>query len=89
MELYDLCKRDKVLNGLKGLIDEERTGIKNFLVKELTLKGAEVIDFGKVGNVTWSERKGAKNRTFNNRIKESPTEEQLMEEFKKIDLDCY
>lgn len=89
MRLYDLAKQDKVLNGLKGLIDEERTGIKNVFVKELTLNGAEMVDFGRLGSVDWSERKGAKNRTFNNRIKEKPTEEQLMEEFKKINLGCY
>jgi putative phage-type endonuclease len=89
MELFDLCKRDKVLNGIKGIINDERTGIKNILVKALTMAGAEVIDFGKVGSVDWSERKGAKSRTFNNRIKEKPTDEQLMKEFLKMDLDCY
>jgi len=89
MRTYDLCKRDKVLNGIKGIIDDERTGIKNILVKDLTLAGAEVMDFGKLGSVTWSERKGAKNRTFNNFIKEKPTEEQLMKEFLKIDQECY
>jgi predicted phage-related endonuclease len=89
METYDLCKRDKVLNGIKGIIDDERTGIKNQLIKELTLKGAEMIDFGKLGSCDWSERKGAKNRTFNNRIKEKPSEDQLIVEFKKIDQECY
>lgn len=90
MELYDLAKKDKVLNGLKGIIDDERTGIKNTFVKALTVAGAEMIDFGKVGSIDWSERKGAKSRTFNNRIKEKPTEEQLMKEFNKLDLDnCY
>jgi len=89
MRLYDLAKADKVLNGLKNIIDDERTGIKNQFVKELTLKGAEMVDFGKLGSVTWSERKGAKNRTFSNRIREKPLEDQLIEEFKKIDLECY
>uniref|UniRef100_A0A6M3LRC5 Putative exonuclease n=1 Tax=viral metagenome TaxID=1070528 RepID=A0A6M3LRC5_9ZZZZ len=89
MELFDLCKRDKVLNGIKGLIDDARTGIKNILVKALTQAGAEQIDFGRLGTVAWSERKGAKNRTFNNRIKEKPTEDQLMAEFDKINQDCY
>jgi hypothetical protein len=89
MALYDLAKKDKVLNGLKGIIDDERTGIKNTFIKSLTLAGAEMVDFGRVGSVTWSERKGAKNRTFNNRIKESPTEEQLMTEFRKLNLECY
>ena len=89
MEYYDLCKQDKVLNGIKGIIDDERTGIKNILIKALTQKGAEQIDFGKLGTCDWSERKGAKNRTFNNRIKEKPTEEQLMREFMKINKECY
>ena len=89
IDMYELCKKDKVLNGIKGIIDDERTGIKNQLIKELTLAGAEQIDFGKVGTVDWSERKGAKNRTFNNRIKEKPDEDQLREEFKKINQNCY
>jgi putative phage-type endonuclease len=89
MAYYDLAKRDKVLNGIKGLIDDERTGIKNILVKDLTTAGAEVIDFGRLGNITWSERKGAKNRTFNNFIKEKPDEEILKREFAKLNLDCY
>jgi putative phage-type endonuclease len=89
MGLFDLCKKDKVLNGIKGIIDDERTGIKNTLIKELTVNGAEVIDFGNLGTVDWSERKGTKSRTFNNRIKEKPSEEQLMQEFLKMNLDCY
>jgi len=89
IDMYDLCKRDKVLNGLKSIIDDERTGIKNKLVKELTVESAEVIDFGKMGSVTWSERKGAKSRTFNNRIRELPGDDQLMQEFLKLNLDCY
>jgi hypothetical protein len=89
MRLYDICKHDKVLNGISSLIEEERSGLKNVLIKELTLAGAEMIDFGRLGNVTWSERKGAKNRTFNNRIKEKPTDDQLRAEFDKINLECY
>ena len=89
MAYYDLAKRDKVLNGIKGIIDDERNGIKNIFVKDLTVAGAEQIDFGRLGTVDWSERKGAKNRTFNNRIKEKPSEEQLMAEFMKINQECY
>ncbi len=89
MELYDLAKKDKVLNGMKSIIDDERTGIKNVFVKQLTLAGAELVDFGRLGNITWSERKGAKNRTFNNFIKEKPTDEQLRAEFDKMNLECY
>ena len=89
MRLYNLAKVDKVLNGLKGLIDDERTGIKNVFIKELTLASAEMVDFGRLGSIAWSERKGSKNRVFSNRIKEKPSEDQLMEEFKKLKLDCY
>jgi putative phage-type endonuclease len=89
IELFDLAKKDKVLNGIKGIIDDERTGIKNILIKALTDARAEQIDFGKLGTCDWGERKGAKNRTFNNRIREKPSEDQLMAEFKKIDLNCY
>lgn len=89
MNTFDLCKKDKVLLGVKNLIDDERTGIANQLIKELTLSGAEEISFGRLGNCTFSERKGSKNRVFSNKIKESPTEEQLLKEFKKIDLECY
>lgn len=89
MELYDLAKKDKVLNGLKGLIDDERTGIKNTFVHKLTLAGAEQIDFGKLGTISYSERKGSKNRTLTNRLKEKPSDEVLMKEFKKLDLECY
>lgn len=89
MATYDLCKKDKVLIGVKNMIDDQRMEISNTLVKELTLAGAEEINFGRLGNCTFSERKGSKNRVFSNRIKESPTEDQVLEEFKKINLDCY
>jgi putative phage-type endonuclease len=89
MTTYDLCKRDKVLIGVKNIIDDARMEISNTLVKELTLAGAEEINFGRLGNCTFSERKGSKNRVFSNRIKESPSEDQLLTEFKKLDLECY
>jgi putative phage-type endonuclease len=87
--LFNLCKKDKVLNGIKGIIDDERTGIKNKIIKELTVNSAEIVDFGNEGSAEWSERKGSKNRVFNNRIKELPKDEQLMREFLKLNLDCY
>jgi len=89
MALFDLAKRDKVLNGIKGIIDDERTGIKNVFIKELTMAGAEQVDFGMLGTCDWTERKGANSRTFNNRIKEKPSEDILMDEFLKINQDCY
>lgn len=89
MDTYDLCKKDKVLIGVKNLIDDQRMGISNTLVKELTLKGAEAIDFGRLGSCTFSERKGSKNRVFSNRIKEKPSDVQILNEFNKIDLECF
>jgi putative phage-type endonuclease len=87
MELYDLAKKDKMLNAVKGVIDDERTGIKNVFVKQLTLVGAEQVDFGKLGTISWDERKGSKNRVFSNRIKEKPSDDRVMKEFKKLNLD--
>jgi putative phage-type endonuclease len=89
MATYDLCKKDKVLLGVKNLINDERTGINNLLIKDLTLAGAEVIDFGRLGSYAWGERKGSKNRVPLNHIKEKPSEEQLLVEFNKLNLECY
>jgi putative phage-type endonuclease len=89
VEQYNLCKKDTLLRRLGSRLDEERTGIKNLLLKAIGISGAEVIDFGTLGSVNWSERKGAKNRTFTIRIKENPTEDQVEKEFKKINLEAY
>jgi len=89
VEQYNLCKKDTLLRRLGSRLDEERTGIKNRLLKAIGISGAEVIDFGTLGAVNWSERKGAKNRTFTIRIKEVPTEDQVEKEFKKINLEAY
>ena len=87
MEAYGLCKQDKMLLKVKNVIEEERTGIANTLIKQLTLSGAEAIDFGRLGSYSWSERKGSKNRVASNKIKESPSEERVLDEFNKINLD--
>jgi len=87
MAQYDLCKKDTFLRKIINRMDEERTGIKNILLQALGQKGAEVIDFGRLGNVTWSERKGAKSRTFTVRIKENPSEDDVEKEYQKLDLD--
>jgi putative phage-type endonuclease len=87
MESYNLCKQDKMLLKVKSLIEEERAGIANTLIKQLTLNGAESIDYGRLGSYSWSERKGSKNRVTSNKIKESPSEDRVLEEFKKINLD--
>jgi len=89
LELFDLCKKDKILLGVKNIIEDERTGIANLLIKELTANSAEGIDFGRAGSYSWGERKGSRNRVPLNKIKEKPSEEVLLNEFKKINLDCY
>jgi putative phage-type endonuclease len=89
MDHYTLCKKDTLLRKISGRIDEERTGIKNTILQIMDRFGADEIKFGKLGNITWSERKGAKSRTFTIRIKENPTEDQIENEFKKINLDAY
>ena len=85
MELYALAKRDNFLKAFKNRIDKERTGLKNKFIQFLGNYGAESIDFGKLGVVNWSERKGSKSKTFNNRTKEKPDEEYIDEEFEKLD----
>jgi putative phage-type endonuclease len=87
IDQYDLCKQYTFLNKFNSRLDEEKTGIKNHLLKTMNVFGAEVLDFGKLGSVSWSERKGAKNRTFSVRIKEVPTEDQVENEFQKLKLD--
>lgn len=87
MDQFNLCKRDNMIRKIRQQMDEERTGIKNRLLQVMGKAGADVIDFGRLGNVVWSERKGAKNRTFTIRIKENPTEDEVTDEFKKLNLD--
>jgi len=85
IELYSLAKKDNFLKKIKGKIDKERIGIKNLFIKFMVQHGSESIDFGKLGYVNWSERKGSKSRTFNNRTKEAPSEDIVEQEFKKLD----
>ena len=84
MELYALAKFDKFLLKLNTRIDKERTWIKNKFIQFLTNNSVESVNFGKLGRVNWSKRKGAKSRTFNNRIKEKPNEDYVDEQFDKI-----
>lgn len=85
MEMYSLGKRDKFLLGLINKIKKERTGIQNRFIQFLNNYGAESVDFGKLGVVNWSFRKGAKSRTFNNRVKEKPEDDYIDIEFDKLD----
>lgn len=84
IESYNLCTKDKMLLGINGRIDDERQLIRNILINKLTKSGAEAIDFGKLGQCTYSDRKGAKNKTFSNRVKEKPDEDRIEKEFQKV-----
>jgi len=84
MELYSLAKIDNFLRAMINRLEKERTGIKNKFIQFLGNYGAESVDFGKLGAVNWSLRKGAKSRTFNNRTKEKPEVEHIDEEFDKL-----
>jgi len=87
IDTYDMCLKDKMLLGVSNRIKDERQLICNMLVNEMVKGGADVIDFGKLGSCTYAERKGAKNRSFNNRIKEKPSEDIIEQEFNKISWD--
>ena len=89
MSLYNLAKADRFYKKLINRLDEQRTLLKNIFVKFLSDKGAETVDFGTLGRVNWSIRKGSKSRTFNNRTKEIPDEEQVEIEFEKLDPECF
>lgn len=89
MGLYFSAKQDKFLLRMKSRIDRERTRLKNHFVNFLVQNHAESIDFGKLGTVNWSERKGSASRTFNNNIKEKPSEEYIDQEFDKLDYKNY
>ncbi|OPZ49394.1 MAG: YqaJ-like viral recombinase domain protein [Bacteroidetes bacterium ADurb.BinA104] len=89
IDQYELCKKDVMLRKISSRIDTERTGIRNLLLRDMNRDGAEMIDFGKLGSITWSERKGAKNKTFTIRIKESPSEAKIESEFDKIKPCCW
>jgi len=89
MQLYALAKRDNFLKKMKGKIDDERNRLKNIFIQFLTQNQAESIDFGKLGVVNWSEKKGSQSRTFNNRTKENPPEEYIDREFGKLDYNGF
>jgi hypothetical protein len=89
IQLYSLAKRDNFIKKFINLLNKQRTGIKNQFIRYLTEYGAESVDFGKLGYVNWSPRKGAKSRTFNNRTKEVPDEDYLEEEFRKLDPNSF
>jgi len=89
MEQFELCKKDTLLRKISARLDQERTGIKNVMLKTFVSTGADQIDFGTLGSVNWAERKGSKNRTFTIRLKENPPEELVEKEFKKLDLDAF
>ena len=89
MSLYTQAKRDKYLQKMKNRIDKERTGIKNTFIRFLTQHGAVSVDFGRLGYVNFSERKGAQGRSFSNRTREKPDDDFIDDEFNKLDQHGY
>ena len=82
-----VAKDYRFLMSLRTHLDKVMQGIKNKFIKDFTDKDTESFDFGSLGYVNWSLRKGTKNRTFNNKLKEKPTDEQVEEQFNKLDLE--
>lgn len=89
MELYSLAKKYNFLTKIRNKVDTERTGIKNMFIRYLVQSGAESIDFGKLGYVNWSERRGTRTRTFNNRTRENPDEDVVEQEYNKLDPNSF
>jgi len=89
MEMYHLCKRDRLLLGIANLIARNRFLIKNHLIKFCDKYGSELIDFGGMGNVSWTQSRGRRNRSLRINIKEKPSEEAKEEQFNKIDQNVY
>ena len=89
MELYALAKKDNFMRKMVNRIDKERTGIKNMFIKYMSQNEASSVDFGKLGYVNWSERKGSSSRTFSNRTKEAPDENVIEQEFNKLNYNSF
>lgn len=87
MELYSLARKDNFLRKLINRAEKDRDLIKNIFVKYLTQHGSEAIDFGKLGYVNWSTRKGSASRTFNNKTKDKPSDDHIEEVYDKIDIE--
>lgn len=87
LELFDLCKKDEMLKKISGRIVKERDKTKNILIKWIVERGAEIVDFGKLGKYRYYLRKGSKERTLSVGIKEKPSEERVEMEFRKINTD--
>jgi hypothetical protein len=73
------------LQKMRNRIDKERIGIKNMFIRFLTQHGAVSVDFGRLGYVNFSERKGSQSRTFSNRTKDKPDDDFIDDEFNKLD----
>jgi putative phage-type endonuclease len=89
VELFQLARQDNFLRSLKTKIDKERTRIKNVFVKFLSDNSSEGVDFGNLGYVNWSLKKGSKNRVYNNKTKEKPSENYIDQEYEKLDLNGF
>lgn len=83
---FQICMADTFYQRLMARIAIARRKARNSMIKYMTEYGTDVIDFGRSGNVTWSEVKGRKNRKFTIRIKDKPSGDRVEEEFEKIDF---
>lgn len=89
MQLYAVAKRDKFLQRVKSKIDDERTRLKNIFVQFLVNNNAEVIDFGRLGTINWTKRKGAQSRTMTNKIKEKPDDDLIENQVRGLDHNIF
>ena len=89
MQLYAVAKRDKFLQRIKSKVDDERTRLKNIFIQFLTNNNAEVIDFGKLGTINWTTRKGAQSRTLTNKIKEKPDDDLIENQVRGLDHNIF
>lgn len=86
-EQYSQARKYTFFTRFKDRIESERDLLKNTLIRDMEAVGAEMIDFGEEGKVTWLESGKRKNRTFRINMKKKPREERLDEEIIKINTE--
>lgn len=89
MEDFRLCQKDEILRKVNKVVKEERTFIKNKLLKKMVDNKVEVISFDNEGKITNLKRKNAVNPTFKINLKDKPDEDLVKNHFKSFGLDTY
>ena len=84
-EQYLLGKEYNFVNELINSLTEKKTGLQNKFLYELDYKGAEQMDFGELGKISFKENKNGL-RSLRVGIKEKPTKEQINKQIIKIDF---